>query len=81
MSVPAANPLEERTEAVIISGPRRGQIVELPSQEPQLTAEEEALLDAAVASALRIAAMVKDMSAQAQALAKDLREWREREGV
>ncbi len=70
MTVPA-----ERTEAVIINGPRRGEIVQLPADSLQLSPEEEALIDQMIASADRIAQMARSIAVENEALSTELREF------
>lgn len=64
MTVPAAERSEERTEAVIINGPRRGEIVLLPGEAFEFSPEEEALIDQMIASAERIAAMARNIAVE-----------------
>jgi hypothetical protein len=68
--------VEERTRAVIISGPRTGEIIHLPLEEPNLTPEEEALLDSAVRSFRRAAVSACHVTAEMQSLLEDLRKVR-----
>jgi hypothetical protein len=64
---------DERTEAVIISGPRRGQIVTLPINELTADMEVEALLDAMVSSAQRMAETARSMAEETRELVGDIR--------
>ncbi|MBV9864662.1 MAG: hypothetical protein JO316_04885 [Abitibacteriaceae bacterium] len=54
---------EERVEAVIISGPRKGEFINVNSQaEPELSAEEEAMLNFVVQAAKRMSESAKALS-------------------
>ncbi len=60
----------ERVEAVIISGPRKGELIMLDAAlretEPQLTPEEDAALDAAIEAAGRAAESATALRVQTQ---------------
>lgn len=69
---------EERAEAVIISGPRKGEFITVPNGESELTPEAEALLDSLIADAQRMAESAQAAAAEADALLRDLRQaWRQ----
>jgi hypothetical protein len=61
-------------EAVIISGPRRGEFITLPQAFDQLSPEVEAAVTALVAAANRMAESAKAATAEASALLLALRE-------
>ncbi len=65
--------VEERTEAVIISGPRKGEIIALSNNEVQLTPEESALLDQIVDRSRRMAASATAAASELDAILEDLR--------
>lgn len=67
---------EERIEAVIISGPRKGEFISIVNgeAEPQLSPAEEAMLDFVVEQAKRVAENMRDTRLEAEALLNDLRE-------
>ena len=60
-------------EAVIISGPRRGEIITLPESEYEFTPEEEALVDAMLESARRMEQTTREMLESSRALVRELR--------
>ena len=65
----------EPVEAVIISGPRKGEIIAVPKGEPVLTPDEESLLGAVITDAQHLAESVRAVAAEA-----DLRELRQARG-
>ncbi|MBI3910470.1 MAG: hypothetical protein HY320_05985 [Armatimonadetes bacterium] len=65
--------LEGRTEAVIISGPRKGEIITLPSDVWSLTPEEEAALDSLAEGVRRMAEAARAARSEAEALLEELR--------
>jgi len=67
---------EERTEAVIISGPRKGEFIVVSNGESELTLEEEALVNSLLADAQRLAESARAAAAEADALLQDLRQAR-----
>jgi hypothetical protein len=73
MSVAAEPPTAEPTEAVIINGPLRGQIVELPASSIQFTPEQEALLDEMIASENRIAEMAQRIARENEEFSREFR--------
>jgi hypothetical protein len=73
MSVPTSPPTEERIEAVIISGPRRGEIIELPAEAWNFTPEQEALLDEMIASANRMAETAQRMARETEEFSREFR--------
>jgi len=81
MSV-AQPPTLERVEAVIISGPRRGQIItlaeDLQDLKRELTPEEEAAFENLQAALRQMAESTCAANEQARALLEDLRQIRER---
>lgn len=70
---------EERIEAVIISGPRKGEFITITNGEvePDLTPQEEAMLDIVVANAKRLAENLRAARVEAEALVQEMREARE----
>ncbi len=69
----AKSKVEERVEAVIISGPRKGELITLANgAEPQLTPEEEAALDFAIEAAGRAAESARAAVEAAQKLNRKL---------
>jgi hypothetical protein len=60
-------------EAVIISGPRKGEIIPLPTDTAELTPAEEAALDEIVESAHRLVENTYAAVAAAEALRDELR--------
>ena len=70
----AKSKIEERVEAVIISGPRKGELITLANgAEPQLTPAEEAALDFAIEAAGRAAESAVALRVQTQSLGADLK--------
>jgi hypothetical protein len=70
----AAQPVSAgRVEAVIISGPRRGEIVTLPEADLAFSAEDEALIEEMIASAHRMEAIARGMAEDTRALVSELR--------
>lgn len=67
---------EERIEAVIISGPRKGEIISIINDEtePQLSPEEEAMLDVIAVNAQQLAENMREARIEAEALLEELRE-------
>jgi hypothetical protein len=63
-------------EAVIISGTRKGELIQLPDGESELTPAEAALLDTLVADAQRMAESARAAAAEAEALLQELRQAR-----
>jgi hypothetical protein len=61
-------------EAVIISGPRRGEIITLSEGQMSLSAEEEAALDALIADAKRMAESARAARIEAEAVLQTLRQ-------
>jgi hypothetical protein len=66
--------MEECMEAVIISGTRKGELIQLPDGELELTPAEAALLDTLVADAQRMAESARAAAAEAEALLQELRQ-------
>jgi hypothetical protein len=66
----------EPVEAVIISGPRKGEMIILSGEEPQITPEEQRLLDFAVEQAAQLAESARAAAAEADGLLQDLRRLR-----
>jgi hypothetical protein len=64
------------SEAVIISGPRKGEFITVPESEPEPSPAAEALLAALVADANRLAESAKEASAEARELLEVLRQVR-----
>ena len=64
---------EDPVEAVLISGPRKGQIVVLPTDAAVLTPAEEAAFDEAVANARQLADHAHAAVAAAESLRDELR--------
>lgn len=64
----------ETVEAVIISGPRKGDIVTLQEDELKLSSAEEALLDSALKAFQSAAQRACSVSSSMDALLADLRE-------
>ncbi|MGH9855747.1 MAG: hypothetical protein ACREBD_38425 [Blastocatellia bacterium] len=61
-------------EAVIISGPRKGEFITLPPSFDELSPEVEAAITALVAAANRMAESAREATAEAKALLLALRE-------
>jgi hypothetical protein len=75
----SSNPVvEEITEAVIISGSRKGEVIRLPGGETNLTPEELTLLDALAASANQLVESARAAAAEAEGLLQELRQARGR---
>lgn len=74
----AKSKVEERVEAVIISGPRKGELITLGNgngeQETRLTPAEEAALDFLVEVSNRVAQSATEANASARALRERLQE-------
>lgn len=64
---------DEQSEAVIISGPRKGEFIRVSDAEPVLTAAEAALLDSLTETAWRIAESARAAAAEADSLLEELR--------
>jgi hypothetical protein len=64
----------EAEEAVIISGARKGELIRLSEDEPELTPGEAALLDGLTCDAQRMAESARAAVAEAEALLQDLRQ-------
>lgn len=60
-------------EAVIISGPRKGEFITLPATEAELTPEEEAALQALLEGTRELAESARAASREAEALLAALR--------
>jgi hypothetical protein len=69
---------QEAEEAVIISGTRKGELIRLSEDEPELTLAEAALLDELTRDAQRMAESARAAAAEAEALLQDLRQARAR---
>lgn len=61
-------------EAVIISGPRKGELITLPQTFDELSPEVEAALTALIAAANRMAESAREETAEAKAILLELRE-------
>lgn len=73
---------DEMTEAVIISGPRKGEIIVLNGNgEPQLSPQEEAALDFCVLAAARAAHSSTALRQELDLFLQDLREVNKRHGL
>ena len=75
-----ANLSTETVEAVIISGPRKGEFVNIDPDKGEvleLTPAVEALLDEMVASTWRMAESAKAAVAEAEGMLEDMRQRRE----
>ena len=70
--------IQEGEEAIIISGPRKGQIITLPSSHLELTPEEETMLNFAVDAAKQMAESATRLTERMQALLDDVHEMRAR---
>ncbi|MBV9849575.1 MAG: hypothetical protein JO250_07795 [Armatimonadetes bacterium] len=76
----AANPGTETVEAVIISGPRKGEFISIDPEASdmlEMTPEVEALLDEMVAGAQRMAENARAAATEMKALLQDLHQIRE----
>jgi hypothetical protein len=62
-----------RVEAVIISGPRRGEIVTLPEGDVAFSVQDEALIEEMIASANRMEAIARGMVEGTRTLVNELR--------
>ena len=78
---------EEYVEAVIISGPRKGELIRVRDREQELTVEEEAAFDALIEAAQKTGAGLRAAREEAEArearqrvnqLADEIRRLRER---
>ncbi len=69
MSTPAT---QEPAEAVIISGPRKGEFITVPNGESELTPEAEAVLDSLIADAQHMAESARAAAAEADLLLQEL---------
>jgi hypothetical protein len=67
---------QEAEEAVIISGARKGELIRLSEDEPELTPGAAALLDELTRDAQRMAESARAAVAEAEALLQDLRQAR-----
>lgn len=67
------NRLNGAVEAVIISGPRKGEFITLPQAEAELTPEEEAALQTLLEGAQSLAKSVCAANVEAEALLAALR--------
>jgi hypothetical protein len=70
-STPLTQP--EPAEAVIISGPRKGEFIRLGELDPDLAPAEEALLDQLVEAAQRMAESARAAAVEADLLLQDRR--------
>jgi hypothetical protein len=68
----------ETIEAVIISGPRKGELITVPKSELELTPDEESLLNSMIADAQRAAESTQAATAEAETLLRELRQGRGR---
>ena len=64
---------QEPLEAVIISGPRKGEIITVPRQEMELSPAEEAVFDALAADFERVIASMRGFSGEVADLVQELR--------
>lgn len=71
--VDSTSVMEGREEAVVISGPRRGQIITVPEARFELTPEEDAMLDAVVDAMKRAAESARALSEEMRGLRDDVR--------
>jgi hypothetical protein len=79
---PATRRSDEIAEAVIISGPRKGEIIVLDGDgELQVSPQVEAALDFCVKAAARAARSSKALRAESDLLLRDLREVNKRHGI
>jgi hypothetical protein len=67
---------DEYAEAVIISGPRKGEFITIPERELILTEAEATMLDTMVTDAGRLAETAREAAAEADALLSELRQAR-----
>ena len=67
----------EKPEAVIISGPRKGEIVTLDGNAPQISPDEDAMFDAAIAAVKKLTQTIAETAEEAHALHGDITRWRE----
>ncbi len=63
------------SEAVIISGPRRGEFITLSDNQVSLSPEEEAFLDSLIADANRMAESARAARVEAEAVLQTLRQF------
>jgi hypothetical protein len=69
-----AQPAQEETvEAIIISGPRKGEFIQVSEAEPLLTTAETALLDQLTEDARRMAESAREAASEADLLLQELR--------
>jgi hypothetical protein len=67
------SPPEGYAEAVIISGPRKGEFITVPEGDLELTPAEAAMLDQLVEGAKRLAENARAAAAEANAILAELR--------
>jgi hypothetical protein len=79
MATPTAT-TEEPAEAIIISGPRKGEFIRVGNTdyEPALSPEADALLDQAVLAARSMAETARSARMEMEALLQEMREARRR---
>lgn len=73
-SVTASETAEDFIEAVIISGPRKGQFITIKDVDEVITTEEQALLDQAVAAAWQMAESARGTRLAAEELRREFQE-------
>lgn len=70
----SAHPVQEdQAEAVIISGPRKGEFIRVSEAEPVLTPEESAMLDSVIESAWRLADTTRAAAKEADLILQEIR--------
>lgn len=75
MTITAAQPAaDEPAEAVIISGPRKGEFITVASNGETITADEQALIEQAITAAWQLAQSAKEARLSAQSLRDEIRE-------
>jgi hypothetical protein len=67
---------EESAQAVIISGPRKGEFITLPGGEQEITPAEETLVASLMETAASMAENARAAAAEAEALLRDVRQVR-----
>ncbi len=81
MAAPTTTAIET-TEAVIVSGPRKGEFITIPDGEPVVTPEAEALLDRMIETANEITETLQRMRRDADAFHVEMRQRKEeRDGL
>jgi hypothetical protein len=70
--------LQQYAEAVIISGPRKGEFITVPEDGEQLSPEIEAMLDSLITQARHMAESAKAASDEARSLLEAFRQTGER---